>query len=177
MRPSELLGADFIGYDAPPAIVAKPGESISLPIFVSHYSERTGPVKVRWWASGYDEAADIRTVVEPRNVAITWKPYDVVNLEPLKFKAPNFPLVGAVLLTLRDANNQRFAANFVNLVVKPDRPSPRIERRGPKDVVVRFARPISPVRVGPSQSTLPRARSTAMARASSSTGYSCPLRS
>jgi hypothetical protein len=139
MRPNELLGADFIGYDAPPAIVAKPGEMVTLPIFVSHYSERTGPVKVRWWASGYDEAADIRTVVEPRNVAITWKQYDVAQLEPLKFKAPNYPLVGAVLLTLRDANNQRFAANFVNLVVKPDRPSPRIQRRGGKDVIVRFA--------------------------------------
>jgi hypothetical protein len=139
MRPNELLGADFIGYDAPPAIVVKPGETVTLPIFVSHYSERTGPVKVRWWASGYDQAADIRTVVEPRNVPITWKAYDVVELEPLKFKAPSYPLVGAVLLTLRDVNNQRFAANFVNLVVKPDRPSPRIERRGPKDVIVRFA--------------------------------------
>jgi hypothetical protein len=139
MRPSELLGADFIGYDAPPCIVAKAGEMITLPIFVSHYSDRTGPVKVRWWASGYDEAADIRTVVEPKNVSITWKPYGVVDLEPLKFKAPSYPLVGAVLLTLRDANNQRFAANFVNLVVKRDRPSPRIVRRGPKDVIVRFA--------------------------------------
>jgi hypothetical protein len=139
MRPNELLGADFIGYDAPPAIVVKPGEAVTLPIFVSHYSDRSGPVKVRWWASGYDQAADIRTVVEPRNVAITWKPYDVVDLEPLKFKAPNYPLVGAVLLTLRDANNQRFAANFVNLVVKSDQPSPRIQRRGTKDVIVRFA--------------------------------------
>jgi len=139
MRPNELLGADFIGYDAPPAIVVKPGETVTLPVFVSHYSDRTGPAKVRWWASGYDQAADIRTVVEPRNVAITWKPYSVVNLEPLRFKAPNYPLVGAVLLTLRDENNQRIAANFVNLVVKPDQPSPRIQRRGPKDVIIRFA--------------------------------------
>src|SRR4029077_18916698 len=49
------------------------------------------------------------------------------------------PFVGALSLTLRDENNHRFAANFVNVVVKPDHPLPRIERRGPKDVVVRFA--------------------------------------
>ena len=134
MRPNELLGADFIGYDAPPAIVGKPGETITVPIFVSHFSDRSGPVKLRWWVSGYDSRADIRTVVEPRSFPITWRPYDVVDLEPLKFTLPDYPFVGALLLTLRDEQNQRFAANFVNLVVKPDRPLPRIERRGTKDV-------------------------------------------
>jgi len=139
MQPSELLGADFIGYDAAPAIVGKPGETITVPIFVSHYSDRSGPVTVRWWVSGHDSRADIRTVVEPRSFPITWKPYDVVDLEPLTFTLPSYPLVGALLLTLRDEQNHRFAANFVNVVVKPDRPLPRIQRRGPKDVVVRFA--------------------------------------
>ncbi|MFI5454786.1 MAG: glycoside hydrolase family 2 protein [Isosphaerales bacterium] len=139
MRPNELLGADFIGYDTPPAIVGKPGATITVPIFVSHYSDRTHPVKVRWWVSGYDSRADIRTVVQPTSFPITWKSYDVVNLEPLKFTLPDYPFVGALLLTLRDEQNRRFAANFVNVVVKPDRPLPRIQRRGPKEVVVRFA--------------------------------------
>ena len=57
MRPNELLGADFIGYDAPPAIVGKPGETITVPIFVSHFSDRTFQPKLRWWVSGYDERA------------------------------------------------------------------------------------------------------------------------
>jgi hypothetical protein len=139
MRPSELLGADFIGYDAPPAIVGKPGETITVPIFVSHYSERSHPVKVRWWVSGYDSRADIRSIVEPRSFSITWRPFDVVNLEPLKFKLPSYPFVGAVVLTLRDEQNHRFAANFVNLVVKPDVPLKRIERRNANDVIFRFA--------------------------------------
>ena len=63
----------------------------------------------------------------------------MVELEPLKFTLPDYPFVGALLLTLRDEQNRRFAANFVNVVVKPDRPLPRIQRRGPKEVVVRFA--------------------------------------
>jgi hypothetical protein len=139
MQPNELLGADFIGYDAPPAVVGKPGETITVPLFVSHYSDRPGPVKLRWWVSGFDSRADIRTVVEPRTDSIEWKPYDVVSLEPLRFTLPGYPLVGALLLTLRDRDDRRIAANFVNVVAKPVRPLPRIERRGPKDVIVRLA--------------------------------------
>jgi hypothetical protein len=133
------LGADFIGYDAPPAIVGRPGETVTIPIFVSHYSERQGPVNLRWWVGGYDSRADIRTVVMPTNVPIHWRPYDVVDLAPIKVTLPDYPFVGAVALTLRDEQNQRFAANFVNLVVKPDHPLPRIARRGPRDVAIRFA--------------------------------------
>ena len=139
MRPSELLGADFVGYDAPPAIVGKPGETVTVPVFVSHFSDRAFQPKLRWWVSGYDSRADIQMIVQPTSIPITWRAYDVAQLEPLRFTLPKYPFVGALILTLRDPNNQRFAANFVNVVVKPDRPLPRIERRGLKDVVVRFA--------------------------------------
>ena len=43
------------------------------------------------------------------------------------------------LLTLRDEQNHRIAANFVNLVVKPAGPLPRIQRRGPNAAIVRFS--------------------------------------
>src|SRR5262249_46269265 len=139
MRPNELLGADFIGYDAPPAIVGKPGETIAVPVFVSHYSDRSFQPKLRWWVSGYDARADIQMVVQPRSIPITWRAYDVVELEPVRFTLPGNPFVGALILTLRDEENHRFAANFVNIVVKPDHPLPRIQRRGARDVTVRFA--------------------------------------
>ncbi len=139
MRPNELLGADFIGYDAPPAIVGKPGQTLTIPIFVSHYSDRPGPVILRYWVGGFDARADNRTVIIPTNVPFKWRPYDVVDLEPIKVTLPDYPFVGALALTLRDDQNQRFAANFVNLVVKPDHPLPRIARRGPRDVAIRFA--------------------------------------
>ena len=139
MRPNELLGADFIGYDAPPAIVGKPGQTVTIPIFVSHFSDRPGPVVLRYWVGGFDSRADNLTVIAPTNVPIKWRPYDVVDLEPIKVKLPDYPFVGALALTLRDDRNQRFAANFVNLVVKPDQPLPRIRRRGPREVAIRFA--------------------------------------
>ena len=46
--------------------------------------------------------------------------------------------MGALALTLHDEHNRRFAANYVNLVVKPDRSVPRVQRRGPHDVTLRF---------------------------------------
>ncbi len=74
-----------------------------------------------------------------RPIPITWKPYGVVELEPLKVVLPDYPLVGALVLTLRDEHDKRIAANFVNLVVRPDTPLPRIRRRGPNEALVRFA--------------------------------------
>lgn len=139
MRPNELMGADFIGYDAPPAIVGKPGETITVPIFVSHFSDRSFRPALRWWVSGYNDRADIITPVPPKSVPITWRPYDVNPLEPIRITLPDRPFVGALALTLRDPENRRFAANFVNLVVKPDTPSPRVQRRGLRDVTMRFA--------------------------------------
>jgi hypothetical protein len=139
MRPGELLGADFIGYDSPPAIVGKPGETVTVPVFVSHFSERSFQPKLRWWVSGYDERADILSVAEPKSVPIAWRPYDVNELEPIRVTLPRRPFVGALVLTLRGPDDRRFAANFVNLVVRPDRPLPRVQRRGLRDVTLRFA--------------------------------------
>ena len=138
MRPNELNGADFIGYEGPPVIVAKPGEEVTVPIFISHFSERKGPPKIRWWWSGFNDEADTMGQ-NPQNIKATWKPYDVATQEPVRIIAPNRPFVGAVALTLRDENNLRIAANFVNLVVKPDTPLPRIERVEDREARLRFA--------------------------------------
>ncbi|MEJ7639066.1 MAG: hypothetical protein WKF75_14115, partial [Singulisphaera sp.] len=45
----------------------------------------------------------------------------------------------ALLLTLRDENNRRIAANYVNVVVRPERPMPQVERQGDRKVALRFA--------------------------------------
>ncbi len=138
MRPNELFGADFVGYDTPPAIVGRPGEEITVPVFVSHYSDRAFQPMLRWWISGYDDRADIMTVAQPTSVPIRWKPYGVVQLEPIRVKLPSYPFVGALVLTLRDPENHRFASNYVNIVVKPERPLPRVQRRGLNDLLIRF---------------------------------------
>lgn len=139
MRVSELQGPDFIGFDAPPAIVGRPGETIEVPLFVSHYSERPGTPKLRWWASGFDERGNEIMVAQPRTREIEWTPYGVRTLEPVSLKLPDRPFVGALMLALRDDQGRRIAANYVNLVVKPEQPRPRIERRSDHQVLIRFA--------------------------------------
>ncbi len=139
MRPNELNGADFIGYDAPPAIVAKPGEKVSVPLFVSHFSEREGQPQLRWWVSGWDDKGNWINVVYPVTRPAEWTPYDVKVLEPVTFDAPKHPLVGSVSLVLRDENNVRIAANFVNIVVKPEKPLPRVQRTDDNEATLRFA--------------------------------------
>ena len=123
----------------PPAIVGKPGETITVPIFVSHYSDRAFRRSCGGGSAATTAAPISVRSSSRRSIPDHLAPYDVVELEPLRFNLPEYPFVGALILTLRDPQNQRFAANFVNLVVKPDRPLPRIERRGMKDVSIRFA--------------------------------------
>ncbi|MDX2037964.1 MAG: glycoside hydrolase family 2 TIM barrel-domain containing protein [Isosphaeraceae bacterium] len=118
MRPNELNGDDFVGYDAPPAIVGRPGEVIRVPVFISHFSNRTFEPKLRYWVDGVDDNGDVAMIVTPKSIPAKWTRYGVVEQQPIEIRLPAHPFVGALCLTLRDPENRRFAANFVNIVVK-----------------------------------------------------------
>jgi hypothetical protein len=139
MRPNELNGPDFVGYGGPPVRVVKPGEQVTVPVFVSHFSDLSFQPALRWWVDGWDDEANSLMVVSPTSRPAIWKRYDVEDLEPITFRAPGRPFVGSVNLTLRDPSNRRVTANFVNLVVKLEKPLPRVERRDDHEVVLRFA--------------------------------------
>jgi hypothetical protein len=137
MTVADLNGADFVGQDAPPAIVVKPGETIRVPVFVSHYSDRADPPKLRWWVTGHDYGG-LKVELEPEERAVEWKRYEVTpQSKPLAFRL-NAPFVGAVGFELIDPAGKRIAANFVNVVVRPETPLPRIERLGDHAVALRF---------------------------------------
>jgi hypothetical protein len=130
MTVADLQGADFIGYDAPPVLVVRPGEEISVPVFVSHYSERTEPPMLRWTFKTFNhfgatqEVASQAAPFQP----IEWTPYGVRALDPIKLRVPGEPTVGALGLILVDRQGKRVAANFVNVVVESENPQPRIGR-------------------------------------------------
>jgi hypothetical protein len=136
MTVADLQGADFVGYDAPPAIVARPGEVVRVPIFVSHFSERQNPPKLRWWVSGVNDSGEIDQL-PPREREVEWKPYDVTFQKPIAFKIDG-PLVGALGLELVGAEGTRIAANFVNVVIRPESPAARVERIDDRQVALRF---------------------------------------
>jgi len=150
MTVAELNGADFVGYDCPPLLEAAPGDRISVPVFVSHFSDRTGPARLRWHIGGTNDLGQtVRT--PPRTRAVIWNRCRVTFQPPLEVTLPgDRPFVGAVALELLDEHGERIAANFVNLIVRhapvaavgrvADMPeSPRIEVIGERLVAVRFA--------------------------------------
>jgi Glycosyl hydrolases family 2, sugar binding domain/Glycosyl hydrolases family 2, TIM barrel domain/Glycosyl hydrolases family 2 len=142
MTPKDLQGADFVGYDAPPAIEAKPGEKIRVPIFVSHYSDVKGQARINWWVKGVDGDGQVLDVVDQKGADTTreveWPPNSVTEQKPIEFAVPK-AFVGALGLELVDSEGKRLAANFVNIVVTPETPAPRVERRGDREAVIRFA--------------------------------------
>jgi hypothetical protein len=146
MTVADLQGPDFVGYDAPPAIVGKPGETVKVPVFVSHYSERTAPPRLWWWADGYDGMGNRVRLLKPQWKPVTWTPYGVTGQGEVEVTLPDGPFVGALALALVEGDGmprlglaQPIARNFVNLVAKPEAPAPRVERKDDRTAIIRFA--------------------------------------
>ncbi|HWE38110.1 MAG TPA: glycoside hydrolase family 2 TIM barrel-domain containing protein [Isosphaeraceae bacterium] len=137
MTVADLQGPDFVGYDAPPAIEAKVGETVKVPVFVSHFSDRKA-ARLRWWVAGFDDHGR-RISTEPTTVPVSWTPYDVtMQQEPLTARLDR-GFVGAIAMVLEDEAGKKVAANFVNLVVRPERPLAHVERLDDRKVALRFA--------------------------------------
>ncbi|NQU24562.1 MAG: hypothetical protein HQ567_25035 [Candidatus Nealsonbacteria bacterium] len=151
MTIADLQGADFVGYDAPPAIESAPGERFTLPVFVSHFSRRKVTPTLAWRIVGTDDLG--RTVSTPRQQRPTvWDRCRVTFQEPLEVRVPKGrPFVGALTLELLDDDDCRIGANFVNLIVRqdvgdatdgrrgPSREAARVEVLSPRLVAVRFS--------------------------------------
>jgi hypothetical protein len=118
MTVRDLQGADFVGFDAPPAIVAEPGSDVTIPIFVSHYSDRQTPPRLRVWLTGVDDLGEEISGDESTR-PVKWERFRVVEQEALRIDVPGErEFVGAVCLELVDESGDRIAANFVNLIAQ-----------------------------------------------------------
>ena len=144
MTTRELQGEDFIGYEGPPLIKA---EVFTLPVFVSHFSARTGEAVLRWWLTGTDDFG--KPVTTPaKTQPVKWDRLRVANQAPLEVRVPGpRPFTGALALELLDSSGKRIAANFVNVATRSAM-SPRIEVVNPQAIALRFA-PIEVREQGP----------------------------
>jgi hypothetical protein len=146
MTVADLQGADFVGFDAPPVIEAEPGSVVSVPIFVSHFSDREEPPTLNTWlAAVNDLGGEINLRAAPK--AVRWERYGVVAQEPIRMTVPELRnLSGAIVMELVDSDGARIAANFVNVAVRPQaqhgargEPSPREEILDVRRVALRVA--------------------------------------
>ncbi len=151
MTLADLHRCDFIGFDAPPIIEAAPGEELTLTLFAGHYSTSPGPATLRWQVVGTDEFG--RPVAGPSQTReVSWRRGSVAYQAPLRVRVPEgAPLVGALTAELLDAEGERIAANYVNLVAdraaaidftgEPNPPEPlrpSVEVLAPRLVAVRI---------------------------------------
>ncbi len=132
----DLNNPDFIVLDAEPCIVLKPGEKRSVPVLISHWSQRPGEkLELRWFLRW--QSVGERPTWSTR--AVTWQPYAVTPQEPIEIgPAPDRPGaegLGALLVELCDAG-QVVARNYLN-VYRPPPPRPRMEAIGAETLVLR----------------------------------------
>ncbi len=117
MKVADLQGEDFVGFDTPPAIVAKVGEHLKIPVFVSHWSSYEDEVLLKPRLVGIDDLGrEVAVDLDP--VPVAWARYRVTEQPPLLVTVPDRPFAGAVGMELVDKQGKRLAANFVNVVVR-----------------------------------------------------------
>ncbi len=118
MTVADLQGEDFVGFDSLPVIVAEPGQTLRIPTFVSHWSDVEGEIWLKPRLVGVDDLG--RTIrVELDKKPVTWQRYRVTMQAPLVVTVPDRPFAGAMAMELADDQDNRLAANFVNIVVPP----------------------------------------------------------
>lgn len=140
MTVADLQREDFVGFDTPPVIIAEPGEDLSIPVFVSHWSGYEGEVLLKRWLIGADDLGrEIRVNLDSR--VVQWERYRVTEQEPLGVNLPERPFAGAMAMELVGENGERLAANFVNVVIpaRVEAPEWRYELLDPRHAVLRVS--------------------------------------
>ncbi|MEE9603131.1 MAG: sugar-binding domain-containing protein, partial [Thermoguttaceae bacterium] len=118
MTAADLQGEDFVGFDALPLLEVNPGGQFVLPIFVSHFSDRSQQPTLRWRIVGEDSNG-LSVSTDVKELPVNWHRYRTIVQKPLRGRVPGGPpFVGAVVLELVDEHGKQIAANFVNLIVR-----------------------------------------------------------
>jgi len=113
----DINNPDFVVIDAPPMIELKDKEVVRVPIRISHWSSHEAKdLKLRWcthWPAPptlSPAAPELRWESRPAK----WRPFTVVEQEPIVVTAMKDRPVGALLVELLDGE-QVLARNYINL--------------------------------------------------------------
>ncbi len=141
----DLNNLDFIVLDAEPCLRLKPGESRTVPVRISHWSDREAKaLTLRWRQDWIDLAGpnfppDGARRREPwQSRSVTWKPFQVVDVEDgiaATSTGGPAPGLGALLVELLDGEKV-IARNYQNVWVEAA--LPRIEQLDDRRVALRF---------------------------------------
>jgi len=133
----DLNNLDFLVIDAPPCPRYQPGESVKIPVYVSHFSEKqAGKLTLKWRLDAVDVYGESRTRLSGESPA-NWTQYRVAQLPNIAFILPEEPFLGTLTAWLEDEAGQRLAANYINLDVCSQK-MPRAEIIDAQTCVLRF---------------------------------------
>lgn len=135
---ARFQGADYVGYLGPPILTAEPGERLQLRTFVSHFSPSNETPTLQATLVGFNDlGGDLKLKSNPRRVR--WERYGVTEQQPLPISVPHSRnYAGAVVLELLNASGEPIAANYVQLIMRGQNPSPRVEFLGPRRLALRL---------------------------------------
>lgn len=130
---ADVFNPDFVVLPGPPIRTAKPGETVTVPVSISHYSSREmKSPKLQWWrdgrclADGTPEWFLTSVAPPPKERTARLKRYAVVQQDPLEIELLEYPGLYCYMIDLRDAADEVVARNWVwfNTV---ESPTPRVQ--------------------------------------------------
>jgi hypothetical protein len=140
----DIFNPDFVVLDGPPIRNVKPGETIEVPVSISHYSSREiKSPKLTWWIGGTGRLGQLLAQGddprEPKGKepAAKMTRYSVVEQKPLRITLPDTAGLYTLGVALTDGADQRVALNWMwfNAVQAP---SPRVEKVNDQTIALRF---------------------------------------
>lgn len=121
MTIKDLHNKDYLGFDCPPLLVKKPGEKVTVPLFVSsfddkHHSERMSIL----WRLETETGIWGREDEEFGFTEISYNSYGTTFIEPLEITMPKENGIAILKLYLTDSQDEIVMSNFLLFDVPAD---------------------------------------------------------
>jgi hypothetical protein len=139
MTVRDVFAEDFLVLDVPAIKYAKPGEAVRVPVSFSHYSGRYARATTLMWQVRWLDALGLWH--EEASASRSGVPTPVYRLTPLgeiAFTLPAEPSFVTLVAWLVDEQGTRVHTNYTQWRVRPETPSPRVERLDDYTVLLRF---------------------------------------
>lgn len=132
----DINAPDFLALDSHPCPSLRVGETLRVPVAVSHWSNREAEgLTLHWELNGVDMRGRTKVYAQGNRPA-EWKSYTVHPLGDVEATLPNEPCLATLAIWLTDAKGVRLAANYLNVDVQGDVPVAEKIHRG--TILARF---------------------------------------
>jgi len=154
----QINAPDFLVIDCEPCPSADAGETLSIPVAISHWSRRDEEnIELHWVLTGVDVRGRTKVYSQDRRPA-SWVPYTVHPLGDISVTLPNERCLATLAVWLRGRRGILLASNYINIDVQAD--VPMAEKIHAGTVLARF-RPEDYARCEWSGRTFPEAQGKA----------------